>query len=95
MIIIEVVPLKSLSLEELAREDDAVETIHPPGLAFLRENNNGAYTQGMMMWRPTYIPSPRDTGLPFAIIEEGELPEESVKSYYSAESGAARAESGE
>ena len=39
------------------------------------------------MWRPKYIPHSRGTGLPFAIIEEEEPPEESDESCYSAESG--------
>jgi len=74
----ESVSLKTLSSEELAREHDAVETIQPPSPAFLRENNDsGGYTQGRMMWRPTHIPYRRGTGLPFAIIEEEEPPEES------------------
>ena len=40
-----------------------------------------------MMWRPTHIPYSRGTGLPFAIIEGEEPPEESDESCYSAESG--------
>jgi len=72
------VSLTSLSSEELAREDDAVEVIQPPAAAFLRENDTGGgYAQGRMMSRPTHIPYQRGTGLLFAIIEEEGTPEES------------------
>jgi hypothetical protein len=56
-----------------------------------------------MMWRPTlttYVPYPRGVGLPFAIIEEEEPPEESFdhdhgSEYNSDESGSVSGQEGE